>query len=123
MTRDWTDAELGKINALAAIQLITVDDALALLGERCVDVYLNGAACWAAVPINVWTYTLSGYQVLKKWLSYRESRLLRRALRPEETQYFAQIVRRIAAILLQAVALDANYLGLIRTATGLSSDH
>jgi predicted helicase len=123
VTRDWTDVELGKINALAATQSITVDDALALLGERCVDVYLNGTACWAAVPINVWTYTLSGYQVLKKWLSYRESRILSRALRPEETQYFAQVVRRIAGILLQGVALDGNYLGLIRTATGLSNDH
>lgn len=121
VTRDWTDAELGKINALAATQSITVDDALALLGEQCVDVYLNGAACWAAVPINVWVYTLSGYQVLKKWLSYRESRLLSRSLRPEETQYFAQVVRRIAALLLHGVALDANYLSLIRTATGLPS--
>jgi hypothetical protein len=30
-----------------------------------VDVYLNGDAHWSAVPINVWNYTLGGYQVLK----------------------------------------------------------
>jgi hypothetical protein len=45
---------------------------LTLLGETCVDVYLNGNAFWSAVPINVWNYTLGGDQVLKKWLSYRE---------------------------------------------------
>jgi hypothetical protein len=28
------------------------------------------------VPEPVWNYTLGGYQVLKKWLSYRESALL-----------------------------------------------
>jgi hypothetical protein len=29
-------------------------------------------------------YTLGGYQVIKKWLSYRERAVLRRALKPDE---------------------------------------
>jgi hypothetical protein len=102
-----------------------LESALALLGETCVDVYLNGNAHWAAVPINVWNYTLGGYQVLKKWLSYREftpepaSPLLHRALHPDEAVYFAQVVRRIAAILLMGPALDASYQVILPTATGL----
>jgi hypothetical protein len=97
---------------------------LTFLGETCVDVYLNGDAYWSAVPINVWNYTLGGYQVLKKWLSYREftddpaSPLLHRPLNPEEAAYFAQVVRRIAAILLLGPALDASYRAILPTATG-----
>jgi hypothetical protein len=104
---------------------LTLEAALALLGETCVDVYLNGDAHWSAVPINVWNYTLGGYQVLKKWLSYREftpepaSPLLHRPLHAEEAAYFAQVVRRIAAILLLGPALDASYRAILPTATGL----
>ena len=47
-------------------------DAITTLGESTVDVYLNDRAYWRNVPINVWNYKLGGYQVLKKWLSYRE---------------------------------------------------
>jgi hypothetical protein len=52
------------------------------------------------VPAAVWNYKLGGYQVLKKWLSYREKRVLERNLKPEEAQQFTDIARRIAAILL-----------------------
>ena len=39
-------------------------------------------------PANVWNYKLGGYQVLKKWLSYREGKVLGRNLHPEEVQHF-----------------------------------
>ena len=42
---------------------------------------------------------LCGYQVLKKWLSYREHKVLGRPLSPEEVQHFSTTARRIAAIL------------------------
>jgi len=123
--RPWSEAEREKLAALAAGQSLTLEDALALLGESCVDVHLNGDACWVAVPIHVWEYTLGGYQVLKKWLSYREytaeasSPLLHRALRADEAGYFSQVVRRIAAILLMGPALDESYRAILPTATGL----
>jgi hypothetical protein len=136
--RPWTEAERDKLATLAAASKLgapgpsllgtgetSLQSALARLGESCVDVYLNGNAHWSAVPINVWNYTLGGYQVLKKWLSYREftpepaSPLLHRALHPEEAAYFAQVVRRIAAILLLGPALDASYQSILPTATGL----
>ncbi len=117
--RPWDTGESAKIAALAATQSLTLEDALGLFGETCVDVHLNSESFWSAVPINVWNYTLGGYQVLKKWLSYREFDLLERPLHSEESAYFAQVVRRIAAILLLGPELDASYRALVPTATGL----
>lgn len=64
---------------------------------------------WTNVPSEVWDYTLGGYQVIKKWLSYRETAILGRTLKPDEVAYVSEIVRRIAAILLLGPTLDANY--------------
>ena len=75
-------------------------DASRVLGETTCDVHLNGRAWWSNVPAAVWDYKLGGYQVLKKWLSYREHRVLGRPLRAEEVQHFTDTARRIAAILL-----------------------
>ena len=70
------------------------------LGNTTFDIHLNDRAYWRNVPAAVWSYKLGGYQVLKKWLSYRERGVLGRALRPEEVQHFADTARRIAATLL-----------------------
>lgn len=121
LTRPWTDAERAKLAFLASVGSLTLEEALVLLGQDCVDVHLNGSAFWSAVPTNVWNYFLGGYQVLKKWLSYRELSLLNRPLLPEEAAYFAQVVRRITAILLMGPTLDENYRSILPTATGLSS--
>ena len=47
----------------------------------------------------VWRYKLGGYQVLKKWLSYREQSILARPLTPAEVQHLTDTARRIAAVL------------------------
>ena len=73
---------------------------VAALGETTFDVYLNGEAFWRNVPAAVWNYRLGGYQVLKKWLSYREHKVLGRKLRTEEIQHFTDTARRIGALLL-----------------------
>ena len=77
-----------------------MSDSVRQLGETTFDVHLNANAFWHNVPAAVWHYTLGGYQVLKKWLSYREQSILQRPSRPEEVQQFAEIARRIAAILM-----------------------
>jgi len=79
------------------------------LGADTRDVYLNGVAYWANVPARVWEYTIGGYQVMKKWLSYREQPMLGRPLTPEEARDVTGMARRIAALLLLTPALDANY--------------
>ena len=66
-------------------------------------------AYWRNVPARVWDYTIGGYQVIKKWLSYREKALLGRGLTIEEAQEVTAMARRIAAVLLLEPALDANY--------------
>ena len=76
------------------------------LGETTFDVYLNDRAYWRNVPAAVWDYKLGGYQVLKKWLSYREHAVLGRPLTPDEIHHFTQTARRIAAILLLTYKTD-----------------
>ena len=76
-----------------------MDDSLAVLGETAFDVYLNANTFWRNVPAAVWRYKLGGYQVLKKWLSYRERDILGRRLKPEEVRHFANTARRVAATL------------------------
>ena len=48
----------------------------------------------------MWNYKLGGYQVLKKWLSYREEKVLGRSMLPEEVQHFTDTARRIGGILM-----------------------
>ncbi len=105
VTRAYTEAERA---ALAASEL-GPELALAHLGAETCDVYLNGNAYWRGVPLRVWEYTIGGYQVMKKWLSYREQDLLGRALTLDEVREVTNMARRIAAILLLEPALDANY--------------
>ena len=73
------------------------------------DVYLNESACWKSIPAQVWDFTIGGYQVLKKWLSYRELALLGRPLTPEEAREVTQTARRIAALIVLQPELDQNY--------------
>ena len=75
-------------------------EAAQTLGKTTFDVFLNDCAYWRNVPASVWSYKLGGYQVLKKWLSYRERGVLGRPVTPEEVQHFPDTARRIAGILL-----------------------
>ena len=70
------------------------------LGATTFNIHPNDHAYWRNVPAAVWDYKLGGYQVLKKWLSYRERPVLGRPLLPAEVQHFAVTARRIAAILM-----------------------
>ena len=56
---------------------------------------------------------ISGYRMLKKWLSYREEPLLHRPLTSEEAQQFTHHVRRIASILKLHPELDEHYRGSV----------
>ena len=88
-----------------ATESASLGDLIGILGETTFDIYLNDHAYWRNVPAAVWSYKLGGYQVLKKWLSYRERKIVDRALLPEEVQHFTDTARRIAAIL---VATNAD---------------
>ena len=85
--------------AFAPEEHTAMGDALSVLGETTFDIHINGEAFWRNVPSAVWSYRVGGYQVLKKWLSYRERDVLGRPLRPEEVQHFTDTARRIGALL------------------------
>ena len=107
--RDYTPPEREAIAARAALLGLPEERVLSLVGARTLDVYLNNLAYWRNIPIGVWEYTIGGYQVIKKWLSYREREILGRALKMDEARAVTDIARRIAAILLMEPELDANY--------------
>ncbi len=73
------------------------------------DIYLNETSCWQNVPRSVWDYSIGGYQVIKKWLSYHEKSLLGRGLTVEEVRYVTDISRRLASLVALQPELDINY--------------
>ena len=80
-----------------------------VFGDETLDVYLNNAAYWENVPKCVWEYYIGGYQVIKKWLSYREKGMLGRGLKVEEAEYVTEMARRLSALVLLQEELNANY--------------
>ncbi len=107
--RNYSDDERSAIETEAKTRGISAADATRLLGPKTYDVYLNAAAYWRNIPLNVWEYRIGGYQVIKKWLSYREHALLGRPLTTEEAREVTDMVRRLAAIILLQPQLDENY--------------
>jgi hypothetical protein len=107
--RFYSNAELAAFREGLSDLGLTYDQLTACLGGACYDVHLSDVASWRCVPARVWKYTIGGYQVMKKWLSYRERALLGRDLKPDEARYVTEMARRIAAVLLLEPALDENY--------------
>ncbi len=100
--RDYTEEEQTAIGAHDRAPFQS-------LGETTYDIYLTNSVYWKNVPARVWEYTSGGYQVIKKWLSYRERDLLGRSLTIDEAREVTNIARCITAILLLEPELDANY--------------
>ena len=107
--RDYTSDELAAINQGVDQVGLTHEQAFALLGKKTCDIYLNNVAFWQNIPVNVWDYTIGGYQIIKKWLSYREREILGRGLTMDEAREVMNMARRIAAILVLQPMLDENY--------------
>jgi hypothetical protein len=76
---------------------------------------LNENARWRNVQKTAWENTIGGYQVIKKWLSYREKDLLGRGLTPDEVRYVTEMARRIAALIALQPDLDDNYRNVIKS--------
>ena len=108
LTAGWGHAGKGGVTMPGKGKLIRRDD-----GAR--DIFLNDDACWRNVPETVWGYTIGGYQVIKKWLSYREKPLLGRSLTAEEIRYVTEMARRLSALVALRTSLDANYREVIQT--------
>jgi hypothetical protein len=113
LTAGWGHAGQGGVTMPGKGKLETrafaPAETILALGQSTHDIYLNNSACWQNVPEKVWDYTIGGYQVIKKWLSYREFDLLGRALAPDEAREVTHMARRIAALILLQPELDKNY--------------
>ncbi len=107
--RDFTADEMNAITEGAKELGLEPEHVTALWGSQALDIYLNNETFWSNVPEDVWEYAIGGYQVLKKWLSYRERQVLVRDITKDEAREFTHIVRRIAALLLLEPELDKNY--------------
>jgi Type ISP C-terminal specificity domain len=104
----------GRVRARAYSAVEAATEACAdLLGNNPLDIGINQVSFWRGVPEAVWECRIGGYQVLKKWLSYRDHSITDRPLTPEEVAHFQQSARRIAAILLLGPALDSSYLDCV----------
>ena len=103
--RPYSEEEL----AMFATAGLTSEDVITIFGTSTCDIYLNEHIYWKNIPSSVWNYHIGGYQVIKKWLSYREYIFLGRSLTSEEAREVTGIARRLTAILLLEPALNANY--------------
>lgn len=120
--RDYTEEERDSLAEGAAGLGVKLEELTKQLGEKTFDIYLNDHAYWSNVPKRVWDYTMGGHQVIKKWLSYREGKLLGRLLTPDEAYYVREMARRIAALRITEAQLDINY-SLVKTSTYAWSAH
>ena len=107
--REYTEEERQAIMEGAKALGISEEEAFNRLGETTFDVYLNDVGYWRNVPKGVWRYYIGGYQVIKKWLSYREKRMLGRGISIDEAVEVRDMARRLVAIILLEPKLDANY--------------
>ena len=107
--RDYSEKETEALDKTGAELGMNRQEMFKCLGEKTLDVYLNDVAFWRNIPEKAWNFYIGGYQVLKKWLSYREFDLLGRALKLEEITEVTNMMRRVSAILLLEPKLDENY--------------
>ena len=71
--RDYTNQERAKMG-----------DTAKALGDKTFNVSLNDAVYLSNIPGAIWNYKLGGHRVLKKWLFYREHKVLGRPLNLDE---------------------------------------
>lgn len=121
--REYSDAELDALSTEATPSEVGDQSVTDLLGPKTFDIHLTEQAYWCNIPAAVWEYKLGNYQVLKKWLSYREKSVLGRALLSSEIVEFSEKVRRIAALLLMGHQLDVNYASACATAVEWKDGH
>ena len=110
ITRDYSPEEHAQVSEGAKTLKLKPQQILDQWGETTCDIYLNDHVFWQNIPLKVWEYVIGGYQVIKKWLSYREHDIIDRALTMDEAREVTNIARRIAALLLLQPELDRNYI-------------
>ena len=73
------------------------------------DIWASEDLSWSGVPKPVWDTIIGGYLVIKKWLSYRDHRVLGRALHLSEAREIENMVRRLTCLWALENTLNASY--------------
>ncbi len=107
--RDYDERELAAIEEASLKKESRRKEIITLLGEQTCDVFLNDDVYWKNIPARVWEFYIGGYQVIKKWLSYREMSVLGRSLFVNEAEYIRDVARKLAFLRLKEPKLDQNY--------------
>lgn len=107
--REYSPDEKAAVLRGAGALGLSGEQAFARLGETTFDICMNEGTYWKNVPSKVWSYTMGGYPVIKKWLSYREEEVLGRSLAVSEATEATGTAKRIAALLLLEEDLDHSY--------------
>lgn len=112
--------DVDELQALAATAERLEEDVDALMHRlgAPIDVHLNGVAFLKGVPSSVYDQVIGGYQVLKKWLSYRDQEVIGRSITVAEAREAVGIVRRLTGVILMQPALDASYVAIRAQAFG-----
>jgi hypothetical protein len=105
LVKHWGRLQQNKVMPGPGYQTESTSDNMVLSW----DIWLNESVYWSAVPDAVWNFTVGGFRILKKWLSYRDRSVLGRDLTLDEADYFTAMVRRIAAVLDLSPQLDDSY--------------
>jgi len=72
------------------------------------DPFINETTCFANVPEHVVRHELGGYEVLKKWLGYRQAKARGgEPLSLSEVSHVRSMIQRLAALLALGSSLDA----------------
>jgi hypothetical protein len=108
--RERTENEMS--NLVDGASAFNSEDVIKLLGATTCDVYLNNDCVWKNIPVKVWELFIGGYQVIKKWLSYRHFSFINRPLTPKEADEVTAMARRLTALCLMQPKLDANYFSI-----------
>ena len=106
--RDRTKSEMSSL--IGGQSKVSEASVSKVLGSATYDVYLNDVCIWKNIPEKVWELYIGGYQVIKKWLSYREFGFIGRPLTTNEASEVTAMARRLTALCLMQPELDANYL-------------
>ncbi|MHA1360612.1 MAG: type ISP restriction/modification enzyme [Candidatus Helarchaeota archaeon] len=111
--REYSNEEYNFIRDVSIEYNKNISEIIEILGESTCDVYLNDKAHWRNIPLRTWNYVMGGHQVLKKWLSYREYKVLNRSLSSDEVREFSDIAKRLTVLLLLEPKLNENYQNVI----------
>lgn len=69
----------------------------------------NDSGAWQNVPKLVWEYSVGGFQVLPKWLSYRHVRQTEQPLSASDIDTVTQLCRRVYALVALEDECDRIY--------------